>query len=208
MNILQVDSSPQDISASRLLTTELTAALLARQPGSVLTHRNLSPEPVPHLTQAAVGSIRTPDAISAEAKVAREQSDVLIDELERTNLLVIGSPMYNFGITSQLKSWFDYVLRAGRTFRYTPEGPIGLLNGKRAVVIETRGGVYSAGAAQARDHQEPHLRTMLAFIGITDARFIVAEGLNISPDSRERGLSSARAKIEAYVEELDGKHLR
>ena len=201
MNILQVDSSPQGTSASRLLTTELTTGLLARQPDAVLTRRNLDAEPVPHLTQAAVGSIRTPDATSAEAQAARAHSDLLIGELEHTELLVIGSPMYNFGITSQLKSWFDYVLRAGRTFRYTPEGPVGLLQGKRAIVIETRGGVYSVGAAQLRDHQEPHLRTMLSFIGITDARFIVAEGLNISPDSRERGLSSARAKMAAYVEE-------
>ena len=158
---------------------------------------------MPHLTQAAVGSIRTPDATSAGAKAAQALSDILIDELARTDLLVIGSPMYNFGITTQLKSWFDYVLRAGRTFRYTPEGPLGLLKDKRAIVLETRGGVYSIGAAQARDHQEPHLRSMLAFMGISDTHFVLAEGLNISPESRERGLSSARAETDRWLSELE-----
>ena len=203
LNILQVDSSPQESSVSRLLTTELTSALLSRHPEAVLSRRDLGTEPMPHLTQSAVGSIRTPDALSPEAKAAQAHSDELIGELERSDLLVIGSPMYNFGITSQLKAWFDYVIRAGQTFRYTPEGPLGLLQGKRAWVVETRGGVYSIGAALARDHQEPHLRTMLGFIGISDVRFALAEGLNISPDSRESGLASARAQIAILLSELD-----
>ena len=132
MNILQADSSPQANSASCLLSAETTAALMSRYPAT-LKRRDLGGEPIPHLTQAAVGAIRASQVSPSGAGLAQTQSDVLIEELERADVLVIGSPMYNFGITSQLKAWFDYVLRPGRTFRYTPEGPLGLMQGKTRV---------------------------------------------------------------------------
>ena len=199
MNVLQLDSSPQENSASVALTTEMVQMLAGAVCGLVVTRRDLGHEPPPHLTPHAVTAIRTANEPSQEVAATRAHSDALIAELEAADLIVIGSPMYNFGITTQLKAWFDHVLRAGRTFRYTPEGPVGLLPGKQAVVIQTRGGVYSVGPAQARDHQEPHLRTMLGFIGITDLSFIHAEGLGISPASREAGLAAARAKVAAWV---------
>ena len=100
--------------------------------------------------------------------------------------------MYNFGISSTLKTWFDYVLRAGATFRYDESGPEGLLKGKRAIVIESRGGLYSEGPAQVMDAQEPHLRTLLGFIGITDVTFVRAEKLAFGPEAREQAIGAAR----------------
>ena len=196
--ILQIDSSPQHPSASRELTAELVAEL--QKVGTKLLHRDLADEAIPHLTREGVVPIRTDVVITPEQQASKTRSDAYISELEAADVLVIGSPMYNFGITSQLKAWFDHVLRAGRTFRYSPEGPVGLLKGKRAIVILTRGGVHSAGPARARDHQEPHLRTMLNFIGIEDVTFILAEGLAMGPDSRAQGFATARAAISAAAE--------
>ena len=108
--------------------------------------------------------------------------------------------MYNFGIPSTLKAWFDHVLRAGVTFRYTEAGPEGLLKGKRAIVIESRGGFYSEGPAQAMDSQEPHLRTLLGFIGITDVTFVRAEKLAFGPEAREQAIAAARAELERLAD--------
>jgi len=124
-------------------------------------------------------------------------SDRIVEELQRADLIVIGSPMYNFGITSQLKAWFDAVVRAGKTFRYTDAGPEGLLKGKRDIVAESRGGFYSVGPRAEFDHQEPHLKTLLAFIGIDDVQFIRAEGLDMGRESRADGLAHARGACRA-----------
>jgi FMN-dependent NADH-azoreductase len=119
----------------------------------------------------------------------------LVAELEAADTVVIGAPMYNFGIASTLKSWFDYVLRAGVTFRYGESGPEGLLKGKRAIVILSRGGLYSEGPAQTMDSQEPHLRTLLGFIGITDVTFVRAEKLAFGPEVREQTIGAARTRL-------------
>lgn len=195
LHILHIDSSPQAESVSRTLTAELVQAVSASVGQAAATYRDLAADGLPHLTRDGVVPIRTAEAATPAQQASRTLSDALIAELEAAALLVIGAPMYNFGITTQLKAWFDHVLRAGRTFRYTPNGPAGLLQGKRAVVIETRGGVYSRGPAQAMDHQEPHLRTLLGFMGITDVAFIRAEGLGTGPDSRAQGIGAARQEI-------------
>jgi FMN-dependent NADH-azoreductase len=109
--------------------------------------------------------------------------------------------MYNFGIASTLKTWFDYVLRAGITFRYSEAGPEGLLKGKRAIVIESRGGLYSEGPAQMMDSQEPHLRTLLGFMGIEDVTFIRAEKLAFGPEAREQTISAARTQLKSVIQE-------
>ncbi len=126
-------------------------------------------------------------------------SNELIDELQSADTIVIGAPMYNFSISSTLKSWFDYVLRAGLTFRYGEAGPEGLVKGKRAIVILTRGGLYSEGPAKMMDSQEPHLRTLLGFIGITDVTFVRAEKLGFGQEHREQAIHSARLQIEDAV---------
>ncbi|MEI2735652.1 MAG: NAD(P)H-dependent oxidoreductase [Rhodoblastus sp.] len=127
--------------------------------------------------------------------MARELSDALVAELQAADTIVIGAPMYNFGIASTLKAWFDYVLRAGVTFRYTEAGPEGLLKGKRAIVVASRGGLYSEGPAKSFDSQEPHLRTLLGFIGITDVEFVRVERLAFGPEAREQSIADAEQRI-------------
>jgi FMN-dependent NADH-azoreductase len=119
-------------------------------------------------------------------------SDALIDELRRADVIVLGLPMYNFGVPSQLKAYFDHIARAGVTFRYTEQGPVGLLAGKKAYVFATRGGVY---AGTPLDTQTGYVRDFLRFIGISDVEFVYAEGLAINPQSRESGLARASARI-------------
>ena len=137
-----------------------------------------------------LGGLRGEPATEVERQT-RAVSDELIAELRAADLILIGAPMYNFGITSTLKTWFDHVLRAGETFRYTAEGPEGLLTGKRAIVIATRGGLYSDGPAAAMDSQEPHLRTMLGFIGISDVSFVRVERLAMGPEAGAAAVEAA-----------------
>lgn len=179
-------------SVSNRLADELAAAWGAG-PADVVV-RDLDSDPIPHLTATTVGALRGGAATEAEA-AALALSDALVAELKAADLLVIGAPMYNFGIPSTLKAWFDHVLRAGVTFRYTAAGPEGLVTGKRAVVIEARGGVYSAGPAAIMDAQEPHLRALLGCIGVTDVTFVRAEGLAIDADARAAGIAAAQAAL-------------
>ena len=121
----------------------------------------------------------------------------MIAELRAADTIVIGAPMYNFSIPTGLKAWFDYVLRAGETFKYSDAGPQGLLSGKRVIVIETRGGLYSEGPAQVMDFQEPYLRTLLSFIGLRDVTFVHAEKLGFGPEAREAALAAAKQALAA-----------
>jgi FMN-dependent NADH-azoreductase len=146
----------------------------------------------------AATAIRSEPANEAQAQ-ARALSDELIGEVQAADVLVIGVPMYNFGIPSNLKSWFDYVLRAGTTFRYTETGPEGLVKGKQAILVLTRGGIYSEGPMQVLDAQEPHVRAMLNFIGVTDIRYIRAEGLALGPEEREKAMIAAKAEVGEVV---------
>ncbi|MBB4631287.1 FMN-dependent NADH-azoreductase [Sphingosinicella soli] len=190
-NILVVQSSVLgDASASRGLVGHF---LDAARPGASVTVRDLGADPLPHLSGATLGGFSGAD--SPEATAERALSDALIAELQAADVVVIGAPMYNFGITSNLKSWFDRVLRAGVTFHYTAEGPVGHLTGKRAIVVETRGGFYGEGGATALDAQEPHIRAMLNFIGITDIVFVRAERLAISPEARTESLAAAADEL-------------
>ena len=180
-----------EASVSRRLTGELVDTLLAREPGAQVVRRDIGSDPVPHLTAETVGAIRGGPADTELARAALALSDALIDELREADLIVIGAPMYNFGMPSTLKAWFDHVLRARVTFRYTDAGPEGLLIGKRAIVVESRAGLYSEGPAAAMDNQEPHIRTLLAFMGITDVTFVRAEKLAFGPEAAEAALSQA-----------------
>ncbi len=182
-------------SVSRLLVADAVAALKAKNPALTVVERDLAADPVPHLSPEAVVGVRTGDTSTPERAAAVALSDALIDELKAADYVVIGSPMYNFGITSTLKSWFDYVLRAGVTFRYTENGPVGLVGEKTAIVVESRGGVYSEGPFKVADSQEPHLRTMLGFIGIKDVTFIHAERIGFGPEARAKSIADARATI-------------
>lgn len=182
MNILVVSSSANgDASVSGGLAGRFVDSVREHNPTARVVLRDVGANPLPHLTSQTVAAIKGEPKTAAELE-ARALSDSLVEELQQADLILIASPMYNFGISSTLKSWFDHVLRAGVTFRYTEAGPEGLLKGKRTVVIESRAGFYSEGAGAAMDGQEPHIRTMLGFVGLDDVTYIRAEKLAFGPE--------------------------
>jgi len=200
-NILILDSAATGAASVSRRLTEAAADGLARcHPGARIVRRDIGANPIPHLTEASVPAIRAGAADSEEARETLALSQALIGELEAADLIVIGAPMYNFGMPSTLKAWFDHVLRAGITFRYGANGPEGLLVGKKAIVLEARAGLYSEGPSAAMDHQEPHLRTLLGFMGITDVTFVRAEKLAFGPEAAEAAIAEAIGKIEELAE--------
>ncbi|HET9427532.1 MAG TPA: FMN-dependent NADH-azoreductase [Allosphingosinicella sp.] len=194
-NVLFISSSAQaEGSVSGRLAREFEAQLSEAFPGIEIVRRDVGADPLPHLTAETVAAIRgTPETPAEQA--SRALSDALIAEMQAADLIVIGSPMYNFGMSSTLKTWFDHVLRAGVTFRYTEAGPEGLLKGTRAIVIESRAGLYSEGPAAAMDSQEPHIRTLLGFMGIDDVAWVRAEKLAFGPDAARESIDSAIAQL-------------
>ncbi|WDD96225.1 NAD(P)H-dependent oxidoreductase [Burkholderia sp. FERM BP-3421] len=194
--ILQINSAARSQGAqSTLLADELTAKLQQSNPGATVTVRNLLADALPHLDDAVLGAFFTPvDQRSPEQSAIVAKSDALIDELRAADVIVIGAPLYNFGVSSQLKTYFDWIARAGVTFRYTANGPEGLITGKKVHVVSARGGKY---AGTPNDTQTPFLKTFLGFVGMTDVSFIYAEGLNLGPESASASLAGAREAIAA-----------
>jgi FMN-dependent NADH-azoreductase len=184
MKLLHIDSSALGANS---VTRELTAAIVARWqdklPGLEVIYRDLDAEPLPHLT----GPVLTKaDAAAAEA------SEQALQQFLETDVLVIGAPMYNFSIPSTLKAWIDRVAVAGRTFRYTENGPEGLVRGKKLIIASGRGGIHTNAPT---DFQEPYLRQVFGFLGITDVEFVRAEGVGYSPQHRADAIGSALANI-------------
>jgi FMN-dependent NADH-azoreductase len=201
MNSLLVinSSAAREGSVSRTLVEETVARLLEGNPEAQVVRRDLGSSPVPHLTVETLSGVRGQPATAAE-NAARKLSDELIAELRAADTIVIGAPMYNFSVPTSLRAWFDYVLRAGETFSYSEAGPKGLLGGKRVIVIESRGGLYSEGPAGAYDFQEPYLKHLLGFVGITDVTFVHAEKIGYGPDARNAALTQAKARIVAATQ--------
>ena len=200
-NVLIIDSAATgDASVTRRLTGELEAVLRGRGPVRIV-HRDVGTHPIPHLTAETSPAIRGAEAETDAARDALALSDTLIAELKAADLVVIGAPMYNFGIASTLKAWFDHVLRAGITFRYSEAGPEGLLKGKKTIVIESRAGLYSAGPSAAMDSQEPHLRTLLGFMGLDDSTFVRVEKLAFGPDQAAASIAEAIEALRALAAE-------
>ncbi|HZG07548.1 MAG TPA: FMN-dependent NADH-azoreductase [Allosphingosinicella sp.] len=198
--VLILDSAATgDQSVSRKLVDQLVAGLSARAGGADIVRRDIGAEPIPHLTADTVFAIRSNEASTDAGREALALSDRLIAELRDADVLVIGAPMYNFGIPSTLKAWFDHVLRARITFRYTEKGPEGLVTGKKAIVVESRAGLYSEGPQAAMDSQEPHLRTLLAFMGIENVAFVRAERLAFGPEAAEASLAQATDELRALA---------
>jgi FMN-dependent NADH-azoreductase len=198
-SILVINSSAaREGSVSRELVEFAVDRLLQSAPQATVVRRDLGANPVPHLDVATLNGVRGTPATDAE-RAARALSDQLIGELRAADTLVIGAPMYNFGVTTGLRAWFDHVLRSGETFSYSAEGPRGLLDGKRVIVIESRGGQYSEGPAAVMDFQEPYLRHLLGFIGIKDVTFVHAEKIGYGPESRAAAIQSARLRIESVA---------
>src|SRR5579872_908717 len=197
-NLLLVTSSLfGDSSKSSQIAREFVDALRNIHPGANVAERALTPDSIPHLSLEMFGAtITLADKRSAEQALIAQPADEMIEELEAADTVVLAVPMYNFTIPSTLKAWIDHVARAGRTFRYTAAGPEGLLKGKKVFVVTGRGGVYSGDApAKLLDFQEPYLRGVLGFLGLTDATFVHVEGLKVSPEAAEQGIARAREQI-------------
>ena len=198
MNILQINSSARSQgSTSSRLADGIVTALRATDPGARVTLRDLAADPQPALDEAALQALFTPaEQRSAEqaARVARD--DAAIAEIKAAHVVVIGAPMYNFGISTQLKNWIDAISRARATFEYTADGPRGLLTGKKVYVVLTRGGRYRD---TAKDSQVPYLRTVLGFLGMTDVEFVYAEGLALGADAERAAIADAERQIEAAL---------
>ncbi len=198
--LVLTSSALGEASVSNHLVREAVNALQVRHPAMRVIARDLGRNPVPHLTVDSAAAIRGGEPLNEAQAKARALSDELIAELKAAEIIVIGAPMYNFGMASTLKSWFDHVLRAGVTFGYTENGPVGLLEGKRAIVIVSRGGFYSEGPAQSRDSQEPHLRNLLGFMGVGNVTFIRAEKLAFGPEARAQAIEAALSKLGDLIE--------
>ena len=192
--LLQIRSSIfSEGGQSSLLADRFVAEWLERNPGSKVIVRDLARDPVPHLNAARFGAfLSKPGERTPEQQEVVAYSDGLIAELKQADVVVLGLPMYNFGIPSTLKAYFDHVARSGVTFSYSAKGPVGLLTGKEVYVFAARGGLY---AGTPRDTETPYVRDFLSFLGMDNIRFVYAEGLAISPASKEESLASAHAAI-------------
>ncbi len=199
-HVLHIDSSIFGADGtSSTLAAEFVAGLRAADPAITVTRRDLGNAPPPHLDAETFKAFLTaPEERSAHQQQLAQRSDELVAELQAADTLVLGVPMYNFQVPSALKAWFDHVARAGITFRYTAEGPEGLLTGKRAYVFTARGGTYPA----EQDTQTPYVRQFLGFLGITDVTVSHAEGLAMGDEAREQGLAQARAEIRTLTRQV------
>jgi FMN-dependent NADH-azoreductase len=198
MNILQINSSARSNgSESTRLADAIVAKLQASHANATLIRRDLASDPHPAIDEATLGALFTPAANRTPEQAARVAlDDVLIAQAQAADVIVIGAPMYNFGMTVQLKSWFDAIARAGVTFRYTETGPVGLLTGKKVYVTLARGGMHKDGAS---DTQVPHLKMLLGFLGMTDVSFVYSEGLGMGPDAVAKAQAQADQEVEAVL---------
>ncbi|SMH58318.1 FMN-dependent NADH-azoreductase [Azospirillum agricola] len=199
--ILQIDSSPLGAaSVTRQLTASIVEALRKADPAAELAYRDVAANPPDHLSGELlqVVKFRNLDGLNDRQKAELALTDELVEEFLAADVVVIGAPMYNFSIPTQLKAWIDRLAQVGRTFRYTEKGPEGLAGGKRVIVASGRGGVYSSNPALAGlDHQEAYLRTVLGFFGITDVSFVRAEGVGMGPDAKAAAFAKADETIES-----------
>lgn len=191
--LLQINSSIYNGGGqSTQLANRFVEAFLSRYPETRLLRRELARDEVPHLTAERFRAFQLkPEERSAEHHEAVAYSDALIEELRQADVVVLGLPMYNFGVPSQLKAYFDHIARVGVTFRYTANGPEGLLKGKKAYVFAARGGVYAGNDTETR-----YVRDFLRFLGIEDIEFVHAEGLALGEQARNRSLSDATSAAE------------
>lgn len=195
--VLQINSS---IHADAATSTRLADAFVSAIPDAHVTRRNLAAAPLPHLDAARFAAFTTPgEQRSFEQRAVVAQSDDLIAEVREAEVLVVGLPMYNFGIPSQLKAWFDHIARAGVTFKYTDKGPVGLLAGKKAYVFATRGGLY---AGTPLDSQTIYVRDFLKFLGFASVEFVYAEGMAMGESARRAAFEQSRVAASAHLSAL------
>ena len=199
MNILQINSSARaDASHSTRLANDLVAGLRAAHPEATLNVRDVGRHPHPALNEAALQALFTPaDQRNPEQAARIALDDALIAEVQAADVLVLAVPMYNFGVPSSLKNWIDAIYRAKVTFKYTETGPVGLLTGKKVLVVTTRGGLHRD---TPMDTLVPYVKNALAFLGMTDVRFVYAEGLSMGPEAEQKAFASAAAQIAEVLE--------
>jgi FMN-dependent NADH-azoreductase len=196
--LLQINTSIfSDGGQSSQLADAFVAAWRAAHPGANVIVRDFARDPVPHLTAERFQAfLAKPDERSTGQQAAVDYSDELIAELKRADVIVLGLPLYNFGVPSTLKAYFDHIGRAGVTFRYTEKGPVGLVTGKKAYVFAARGGFY---AGTPRDTQTAYVRDFLAFIGVSDVEFVYAEGLGINAQQKQSAITNAKNAIAQLI---------
>ena len=201
MNLLHIDSSIQrDASVSRALSAAIVAEWRRTTPDLHVTYRDLDAAPIPHLngaTLAAAYGAQADEATAANAALGT----LVLEEFLAADIVVIGAPLYNFTISSQLKAWIDRLAVAGKTFSYSEAGPQGLAGGKKVIVASARGGIYSAGPMVAMDFQETYLRAVFGFFGINDVEIVRAEGLLMGPEQKQQAIDAALNSIPALVRE-------
>lgn len=208
MNILHIDSSALGgASVSRQITAEVVRAIQARSGEAGVQYRDLSAKPLSHLSGELLAGLRpapgTSAAPSEEIRAELAEAEEVLTEFLAADVIVVGAPMYNFSVPSQLKSWIDRIAQAGRTFRYTANGPEGLAGGRKVIVVSSRGGILAGQAHEAAlDHQEAYLRTVFNFIGITDVSVVRAEGIGYGPEARDAAIAKALERAQFVGEEV------
>lgn len=204
MKLLHMDSSISgEGSASRQLSAAIVAASTRAMPGLEVIRRDLDADPVPHLDSRRLPTVRPANAPEGAIGIPDLEGAQALDEFLAAHVVVIGAPMYNFTVPSQLKAWIDRILIAGKTFRYSETGPVGLAGGKRVIIASSRGGLYAPGLPfEANDFQETYLRAVFAFIGIEDVEIVRAEGLALGPEQRKAAIGAALAAVGSTIARL------
>jgi len=203
-NVLLVLSSPRgDESYSHRIANQVVDEIRAGHPDANVVIRDLVKNPLPHVAEPFVsGRVLPAEQRNAAQAEALGLSDVLVDEIEGADAIVLAVPMHNFGVPSSLKAWVDHIVRPGRTFSYSKRGPMGLVEGKKAIIVVARGGVYTQGPMMSSEFQESYLRSVLAFIGIVDVDFVRVEGVAMGEDAIKIALAHAQSRVRDLVRDL------
>lgn len=204
-SVLYVNTSPLGYhSVTRKLTANILAKIATSVPDAKVVERDLAASPLPHLSAVTLSAFSTPpDQLNQAQSEALALSEALVEEVMAADVIVIGAPMWNFGIPSALKAWIDHIVRAGRTFKYGAAGPESLLPaGKNVIIASARGGVYSEGPMQSMDYQEAYLKAVLGFIGLQDIAIVRAEGVAMGEDAAAAAMSTADAQLADAIKQI------
>ena len=201
MQLLHIDSAiTGEQTVSRELTKRIVAAWTASHPNTMVQYLDVAAQAPAHFTADAMGFRTGQEAATDVQRAENAGSEALVSQFLAADVIVIGAPLYNFTIPSQLKAWIDRIAQIGRTFKYTDKGPVGLAGGKTIIVASSRGGMYSTSeGGQAMEHQESYLKVVFGFFGITDVRFVRAEGVGMGPDAKALAFASADKDIQAQT---------
>jgi FMN-dependent NADH-azoreductase len=203
-SILLVLGSPRgNASHSHQIGRRIVDDLKARYPAATVVVRNLDKEPLPHVGEAFVeGRAVAPEKRTDRDTQALALSDTLVGELMAADVVVLATPMHNFGVSAAVKAWIDHIVRPGVTFSYSASGPVGLVKGKKVILALASGGIYGEGAMKQYDFQEPYLRTVLGFIGMTDVEVVRIEGVGLGADAERNAVTTAKARADDVVRAL------